>query len=242
MRKLWNGGSGIKQQPSSKEESRTQMVEEGKKNTLACMQLHTNELNRFSYTWAHELNERKTIIFKRSTSCSPTFNVKMCFFFVDFFSPICSSVQILCSHFLFHSAVWVLHTLFTMLFLCFNNENYVKKTEHAYTPGKRERARARGRDRMWGENWITIWIGTKRTKKNQTNIKCAIFYALYKTICNESLSETNKEQKNGIIIIIIIIKRIKIIHIFASFFESFHAEATGCWCYIAFAACHSRIY
>lgn len=139
MRKLWNGGSGIKQQPSSKEESRTQMVEEGKKNTLACMQLHTNELNRFSYTWAHELNERKTIIFKRSTSCSPTFNVKMCFFFVDFFSPICSSVQILCSHFLFHSAVWVLHTLFTMLFLCFNNENYVKKTEHAYTPGKRER-------------------------------------------------------------------------------------------------------
>lgn len=164
------------------------------------------------------------------------------FFFVDFFSPICSSVQILCSHFLFHSAVWVLHTLFTMLFLCFNNENYVKKTEHAYTPGKRERARARGRDRMWGENWITIWIGTKRTKKNQTNIKCAIFYALYKTICNESLSETNKEQKKNGIIIIIIIKRIKIIHIFASFFESFHAEATGCWCYIAFAACHSRIY
>lgn len=54
--------------------------------------------------------------------------------------------------------------------------------------------------------------------------KCAIFYALYKTICNESLSETHKQQIQVIIIIVHISnrtekKRVKCIHIFASFFE-----------------------
>lgn len=150
--------------------------------------IYTNELKRFlkslTYTWTHELNERKQLFSKDQHLLHRhlTYNFRhLCvIFFVRI--PCTPTVCI-------HMAVGLIlfsffHLLLNMLpyeyfilcllrFSCALTIKIMPKTE---------------RDRIRGETEIRI-----TTRKNQPNMKCAIFYALYRSICNESLSETNKE-------------------------------------------------
>lgn len=165
-----------------------------KKNNLsACITdkkrmyaIYTNELKRFlkslTYTWTHELNERKQLFSKDQhllhRHLTYNFSTFVCYFLRPnslYSNCVHSYGLILFSffHLLLNMLPYEYFILCLLRFSCALTIKIMPKTE---------------RDRIRGETEIRI-----TTRKNQPNVKCAIFYALYRSICNESLSETNKE-------------------------------------------------